>query len=222
MDLTDFKAIVAAVEASAEAHECRPPTNEAALAGLRERLGDRLPADLAALYSTWHGAWFANGDLTLYQIEGCYPKDDEDQLTVEHATAFLREAQWPLPEELLVIGDDGSEDLYGLWLPAMTEQASPVVVVGAVFEPGCMAVAGTSLFPFLRAQLAQSLLLGGGPEEALDALGVPADLRDPEADEDALHLELLAWADPTHPEPGSDPYEALHDAAQINRLLGGD
>ena len=108
----------------------------------------------------------------------------------------LRGWDWPIPDELLVFGTDGGGDPFGLWYPpaAESDDPAPVVRVGAIFEPICMALAGTELTRFLLGLTAYYLTLEDAPSEALDALALPEPLR--VIDEDGDLAPYVRWADP--------------------------
>src|SRR5262249_57471182 len=123
----------------------------------------------------------------------------------------FRNGGWPSPDEVVMFGGDGSDSLFGLWLPAGSEsqESAPVVEVGEIFEEdGCMDVAGTGIVPFLAARTAYYVLLDmdvADTSAALDVLDVPAALRlGPDPDEQTLR-GLYAWAAPQLPGP-PDPY----------------
>jgi hypothetical protein len=123
-----------------------------------------------------------------------------------------------------MIGGNGSDDLFGLWLPGDDEARPLAVQVGETFEPASFAVVGDDLESFLAGWTAYYLLLLGdeidvGP--ALDALGVPAQLRVQSSGLGDEDLDaLLAWASPHLPDVHPDPYErglTADDLAQIAR-----
>jgi hypothetical protein len=59
-------------------------------------------------------------------------------------------------------------------------------------------------------------------KKALDALGVPANLRamDPEAEEAELKKKLYEWADPALPDHSPDPYDRGLTAEQLRNSYG--
>jgi hypothetical protein len=86
-------------------------------------------------------------------------------------------------------------------------------MVGAVFAPACMALAGTSLTRFMRAWSGYYLVSGDAPVAALDALGLPAHLRT--MDDETGFAPYFAWADPDLSEPEPDPYSRGLDRDEI-------
>ncbi len=210
---TELEAIVAAVAASSELHELPAPAEPAAIEKVEYGVRTRLPQELRTLYTNWNGPSLVCGNLNFFPLDGDGP------LTVCGASDWLREKSWPIPEELLVIGDYGTSDLFGIWLPFASEEVCPVIEMGAIFEPGCMAIAGTSILRFVRGRLAYYLLVEEASRFALDALDVPLRFRVPQMD-NKLFVDLRRWVDPAHPEPDKSCYDARHDAAAINTLLG--
>jgi hypothetical protein len=208
----DLEAIVAAVEASPDLHDPSAPATPEQLDDLESALHVRLPAEFRAMYGVWNGAYLVDGNLVLYSAVG----SGSDALPT--ASDWLRDQGWPIPPELMIIGNNGSESQFGLWLPALTDRQCPVVELVEPFESESMAVAGTSLLRFMRSWLAYYLIVIDESRDAVVALGVPEPLRELEPDEELLAL-LRRWADPRHPEP--DEADALHDAAAIGSLLSG-
>ena len=167
-------------------------------------LGRPLPLQLREVYEFSNGIGVLGGNTVF---------DSLDRLARpgESAADTFRNAGWPIPDEVVMFGGDGSDGLFGLWLPAGTErrESAPVVAVGEIFEEGCMDVAGTGIAAFLAARTAYYLVAymdAADTSEALDVLGVPAEFRTEEPDEQTF-VRIHAWADPELPGP-PDPYEA--------------
>jgi hypothetical protein len=190
-----------------------PPASEAEIAGTERDLGRPLPAELRALYALCNGPNALGGNLAVHPVS---PEEGEGLVGMGDR---LREWGWPIPDELLVFGGNGGEDQFGLWYPAGTDSAAvaPVIMMGAVFEPACMALAGTSLTRFLRAWSGYYLVLVDAPVAALDALGLPAHLRS--MDDEAGIGPYFSWADPDLAEPDPDPYSRGLDRDQIAALI---
>ena len=118
---------------------------------------------------------------------------------------------------------NGSDDFFGMWLPETHNPRfdHPILEIGSIFEPGNMAVLGTSFVPFLHAWTAYySLLLEAG-SAALDAINLPASLR-PQGKEpdDEDFAELRKWADPGLPSYYPDSYRERYDAKRLAKLFG--
>jgi hypothetical protein len=182
------------------------------------RLGRPLPAVMRDLYSALNGGSMLEGTLNLLPL-----LSDSGKLALTTASNLLRSWEWPVPDELVIFGDEGADDQLGIWLPA-TGAGRPIVVsMGAVFEERSFAVVGDDLAGFLLARSAYSLLLSSDdPEEtagALEALGVPGQLRS--LDEDGSDVEsdaLLTWANPGLPDPHPDAYRRGLTATEVAEL----
>jgi hypothetical protein len=212
-----LRSVLRAWELTPSQHEFEPGVPPAVLHEAERRLERTLPEDLRALYDAVGGGSALGGNLTLYPPLAA--DGDEEEFTLAGAAAAHRSWDWPVPEELVVFGDNVQGELFGLWLPA-GEQARPLVVeVGAVFEPETLAVVGTDLASFLTGWSAYYLLLVTPEEDTaagLDALGVPAELRVPgEKLGDGELAALLAWASPGLPDAEPDPYERGLTAEQL-------
>lgn len=189
------------------------PATSAELARVEVELGRPLPPEMLELYAACNGVRLAGGDLALHALH------DADHLGVANASRQLREWEWPVPPELLVVGDNGAGEAIGLWVVPDAQRA-PVVLMGTPTDELNLAVVGTTLAGFLAASTAYSLPLAAPGDPAvthcLDELGVPAQLRGGEDDED--QWALLAWASPDLPDPRPDPYERPMTPEDITRL----
>lgn len=131
-----------------------------------------------------------------------------------------------LPGELVVFGSDGSDGLFGLWLPKgrSPDAQVPILEIGEGGEG--FALAGTDIVSFLMARTAQYLLVLEADTGALDALAFPLELRarweqmeaqlragadsgDPELlqADTRFAADVVAWADPDLPDYSPDPYQ---------------
>jgi hypothetical protein len=201
---------------TSEGHTFNSPASQDALAALEQHLGLRLPPDLRRLYQFSDGADLLGGNFRYWPLRG-------EDISVWESPDLMRAWHHVIPDEVLVFGDNGSESLFGVWLEPTGSNIfqSPIVEVGESHEAGCMAVAGTSLVPFLRGWSAYYLLLEDEPSTAaLDALGVPPELRFAAEDmEDEHFAELRRWADPNLPDPYVDPDTTRYDADALRHLF---
>jgi hypothetical protein len=170
-------------------------------------LGRSLPDTARALYSATSGGAFLSGNLNLHPLLPD-PTDDE-ALALTTASGLLRSWEWPVPEDLVVFGDNGAGEQFGLWLPEK-ETRQLVVEVGQVFHESGLAVVGDDLGRFLLGWTAYYLLLLGDETDtsaAVDALGLPSELRTlDEGGTDEEFFAVLHWANPGLTRP-PDPYE---------------
>jgi hypothetical protein len=214
--------VLRAWELSAALHEPRPAAPEGDLDEASRRLGRRLPVAVKQLYATANGGSFLHGNLALAPL---LPAGDDGTSVATGADA-LRAAEWPIPHGLVVLGGNGADDHFGVWLPGDAEARPLVVQIGETFAPESFAVVGDDLVSFLTGWSAYYLLLLGDDADvgpALDALGVPAQLRvqSSQLGDDDLDA-LLSWASPHLPDVHPDPYErglTADDLAQIARAM---
>jgi hypothetical protein len=77
-----------------------------------------------------------------------------------------------------MFGGERSDELFGLWYPPESSAGdpTPIIEIGSIFEPGCMALAATNLPAFLRAWSGYFMAMMEAPEPALKALGLPKSL----------------------------------------------
>ena len=206
--------LVEAWRLSSELHELSAGASEAELAAVEAELGRSLPEAARALYRLTDGASLLGGNLNVYPLRAA-------ELGLVAASEWLRSVEWTIPEELVVFGNNGADDSFGLWLPRgrRDDDPAPVIKIGEGGEG--FAVAGTSLVPFLTGWSAYYLLLLEADGSALSALGVPQRLWDAKLDEE-LFAELVGWADPDLPDPNPDPYGRPVDVRKLRERYGSD
>lgn len=206
--------ILDAWAATAGRHAPNPAATPDSVTAAEHVIGRRLPPAFRELYLVHDGGGWLGHNLNLL------PLDDGNEAgegSVTRAAAAFRRFGWPVPDEVVVIGDDGAGDIFGLWLP--DEEEHPLVVtIGAVFEPGCMGIAGQDVNAFLRARTAYYLLPPDDTTTAgLDALDVPVELQPPDPD-DTAWTQINVWASPMVAPSSMDAYEARLTAADLHRI----
>ena len=198
--------MIEAWQASAALHEFRAPIRDDELQAAEAELGRPIPAELRALYAFSDGLTGFHGNL---QIESARAAVD--------LGAEMNTNGWNLPAELFVFGGNGSDEHYALWYPpdASSEAPTPVVEIGEIFEPGCLALTGSSFAQFLRTMTGFHLALAGAPVAAMDALAMPARLR---MASESLE-PWVRWSDPSLPFLNPDPYLQRLTPSQIRGYL---
>jgi len=215
--MAPLPALIEAWNRSADLHAIAPGADPEEIDEAEQRLGRRLPPAMRSLYEAMNGGDLVEGDLTIHPL---LPEPgDDDALTLVGASDFLRDAEWPIPPELVVFGSSGTGEPFGLWLPQDQSGARPFVVqVGEIFEDASFAVVGDDLLSFLTGWCAYYLLLLAEHRAGaiLDVLGVPDHVRrgsDELGDDDMA--ALLSWASPGLPDPRPDVYERPVTADQL-------
>jgi hypothetical protein len=199
-DVPALKPVLSAWRRAADAHSViGPPATDAAIDEVESSLGFSLPSALRALYEVADGLELLGGNLNV--SSGRRLIDDRAAFALGGENEHVTRAELP---ELLVFGDDGSETYYALWLSSVTLDDPPVLMIDG--GSGTLAVAATSLIPFLKVETAYYCILLEVDNAALDALSVPKRLRKMEPDDD-LALELKRWADPTLADPAVSPFD---------------
>jgi hypothetical protein len=206
--------LVEAWRLSSQHHELAAGASEAELAAAEADLGRSLPEAARALYRLTDGASLLGVNLRVYPLR-------EEELGLVTASEWLRSVEWTIPEELVVFGDNGSDDSFGLWLPRKRQEDDPAPVIQIAEGGEGFAVAGTSLVPFLTGWSANYLLLLEADRSALSVLGVPQRLWDAKLDEE-LFAELVGWADPDLSDPNPDPYGRPVDVGKLRTRYGSD
>jgi hypothetical protein len=174
-----------------------------------------LPPPLLQLYQLLNGGYLLEGNLTLYPLSR-----KKEGGSLADASSFLRRCGWHIPESLLVFADNGAGHYFAVYTGlAISPWRCPIVEVGELFEPGCLALAGTDLIQFLSGYTAYYLLVLDRPD-LLRGLGVPRDLERLEPNDDSF-ATLRAWADPALPNPMADPYVDRLDPLALATIVGG-
>ncbi|HEX2644746.1 MAG TPA: SMI1/KNR4 family protein [Thermoanaerobaculia bacterium] len=213
----DLEALKSAWGKMRALHRVPSGASPKALAEAERRLGVPLPPALRALYRATDGPSLFHGNLVVYPAGGSH------EITLGRAAEVFRERGWPVPDEVVVFGDDGAGSLFGVWTGDVADSRfpSPVVEIVESEAEAALGLAASSLVRFLLFQTVLGALQAGGGEEMLDALGVPPSLRD--MDPGDLDLDRLRqWADPDLPREVSDPYLAGLTAEELQSLLSGE
>jgi hypothetical protein len=214
MAADSLEKVLTAWSASADLHSPNPGAPPHDLERAQADIGRPLPDDAIELYRELDGGELLHGNLNLLPLlpEGV-------TLAVTTSSDLLRSWDWPIPDELLIFGGDGTGDQFGIWLPTARDARPLIVQVGEIFEERSFAIVGDDLPGFLLARTAFYLLSFAEDEDTsagLAALDLPDRLRELPADgDDDTYFELLAWANPELPDPRPDPYERGLTAAEV-------
>ena len=194
------------------------PATDSYLQRAETALGFRLPVEFCDFYRHCNGADLLDGNLTVFPLVG-----DATRLGIVDATHKYRGWNWLIPEELVLFGHNGAGDVFGLWLDRTVAEkpTAPVVEVGEIFEPDCLALAGTSFARFLVGWTAYYTLLCGRNEAVLDRIGLPEALRFAEEDlDDEAFTAIRRWADPGLANPNASPYRDRLNPEGLRAKLG--
>lgn len=175
-----------------------------------------VPPGLRRFHRQTNGAALFDGDILIFPAAG---NADEDG-TVQHASRLARQAEWPIPKEVVLFGRDTGGEVLGVWTGARDAEKypSPVVLTGLVFQPAAHALLATSLERYLLTTTVWHCLGTEYADVAFSCFGVPPALQADDLDE--LDAEAwFAWADPALPALPGDPYQEPLTGDQIRRLL---
>ena len=217
MAAESLEKVLAAWSASADLHSPNPGAPPSDLERAQAEIGRPLPEDAIELYRELDGGELLHGNLNLLPLlpEGV-------TLAVTTSSALLRSWDWPIPDELLVFGGDGTGDQFGIWLPTARDARPLIVQVGETYDERSLAIVGDDLPGFLLARTAFYLLSFADDDDTsagLDELDLPRELRALPADgDDDTYFELLAWANPGLPDTRPDPYERGLTAEEVGAL----
>jgi hypothetical protein len=183
-------------------------------------LGHALPPSTRELYLAFDGGDFIGGNINLLPL---LPRFEGD-LALTTASDLMREWMWPVPPEMLVMGGNGSEEHYGLWLHDDSETNPIIVEIGEDDAENALAVVGDDLAGFLAGHSAYYLLMfasdGYDLGPALDAIGLPREIRGTYSiANDDEYYRLLNWANPHLPDKKPDPYGPGVTREQINEFV---
>ena len=212
--MTTMQSIFRSWQLSAELHSFNAPALIRDFKAFEEEAGWRLPQEWRDFYAFSNGARLFSDNLIFGALSGGWR-------ALIDGSERCRQSGWPVPAALWIAGGNGEGDPFGLWRPGLTEETAPVVQMGQIFEPGCLAVAGRSLRVFLLIRTVYFLIAHAeeiDPAPALDALGVAAALRS-SARRDAPWDAIARWADPAWQDGQDDPYARRLTAKGVSRFL---
>jgi hypothetical protein len=217
MKLMNLSKLIQAWEISNTTCSFEKPASDRDLLQAEESLGIRLPPTLRSLYQYSDGMYLLDGNLSIYPVLG-----SGDNLGLTNASSKLREWGWPIPDEVLVFGNNGSDELFGIWYPDTGSQIfrCPVLEIAEIFDGPNMAVLATDLMPFLFGWSLYYLRILEADRITLDVLEIPDSMRFSADDLDEMHfIEFRRWADPTLPDPAPDAYTGGYDAEGLRKLF---
>ena len=200
--------------ASDPSYTWNPPATGAEIRAAEEKIGSPLPSPLRELYQIYNGDGIEG--LFLYRL---HPNPPDHSFGLTDVNEKFNEWGWHIPEEIRLFAHVGGGEHYGIWLPKSDSEIfkHPIIEVGSIFEPGCMAVVGTNLTSFLLGRSAYHFISEiyhfDSDEEsnasnrlnqlqtALDILQVPQILRHVEffGDDERHFSQIIKWADPLLP-----------------------
>lgn len=203
-----FSAFLSFLKATEDEHELGPPARGAELSPV--------PPVLRPFYQRMNGAGLFDGDLLFFPSSG-HPDEDG---TVQHASRLAREADWPIPKEVVLFGRDTGGEVLGVWtgLRDSAKYPSPVVLTGLIFKPAAHALLSTSFERYLLTTTVWHCIGTENAGAAFSAYRVPKNLQVDDLEE--IDAEAwFAWADPTLPALPGDPYQDPLTADQLLELL---
>jgi hypothetical protein len=196
----DLASLVRCWQITREQHAFNEGASDREIAAVEQELSLSLPPALRELYRFSDGLALFGGELSIYPL-----RNAANELSLSRVTPWLRTCNWPIPESVVIFGSTGTGDPVGLWTGSHSARfPEPIIQVGAIFEPACMAVCGSAVVPFLTVETARCLPLYGHSDLLQATLGVPKSIV--EIGGDADHEAILRLADPSGIEILGDPY----------------
>jgi hypothetical protein len=213
----EFRRLVDLWRTTSNLHRFNSPASENDFQAVEAALDFQVPQALRDLYLYSNGMSLFQGDLRIYPLVST-----DDNVGLERATAQCR--KWfRIPSELVVFGDNGSDEHYGLWKtsPSAKSFACPIIELGELFhDPACMALVATDLLPFLYGETAFFALFSEFDNGLLDLIELPETLRVPKSQVNNDHFaRIREWADPMLPDYNPEPYTKGLDSASIKSIL---
>jgi hypothetical protein len=211
--------LISCWELTPEAHSFLEPASDEEINWIKHAIGP-LPEDFDWFYRRANGARLVKGTIELMPIR--MSDLDGDAIEVGFGTLHLVHQEpsgWQYPREVVVFGQSKTGGFFGFWKSTPATKRGAIVEIGHLYEPRCMALAATSLTRFLLSQTAYHLLRRGVNSGALDALGLPQDLRVERPLPKSHYEAVIRWADPERPQSPVSPFEARLDAAGVRTLL---
>ena len=193
--------------------EVAPPIESDVELALRQALPYIAGSVLMPLYSRTGSVSIASGNTNIRPPLGPYP-------SVTSASAQLRGWKWPIPENVVVFGDNGCGESFGVWQPMGAGAPLIVEIAEPYRETASMSVVGTDLVRFLLGRTVYYFLLCEADTKALAMLDVPESVRSIALDDDGFST-VARWADPQLPNLPLSPYQAELDEIDLEILSRG-
>jgi len=210
--MDDLDRVLAAWELFPGSTPWPPPATPEQFAEVDRAIGRPLPRSLRRIYERADGLRILEGNLQFESTAG------RAYQGLGGMSEELRARGWLIPDQVLMFGGNGSDEVFGLWCPDQdsTDVDPPAVMVGMTLKPACLALVGSRFSRFLMGWTAYYMVLLNAPGEAFEVLGLRGELQ--ESDLESIS-PYFAWADPDLPDPDPDPYVRGHDAAGIAQLV---
>lgn len=125
----------------------RRPAVESEFLAFQQAIGHPPPPSLAWLLSKTNGMTADHNNTNIASIR------QEDAFSMMNQTLKARTSRG-YPDEVLVIGDNGSDDKFALWIPAGPDRSQVPVLAITEFSwnPTCVQLVAYDLLPFLWAR----------------------------------------------------------------------
>lgn len=202
----ELEPVIRAWSLAMDQHQLNLSASDWQIQNAEALLGRRIPRAIRAVYEMSNGAHLIGGNLILDKLTG-----DSESIAFANNATLLRQWGWQVPNEVFVFGGDGSESVFGCWLPKAAENPddAPIIqIAGPNSNMDYMAVAATSFVALAKWRTAYYLLMDHPKyAAALEVLGLPKNLQNDDPDDDTL-IEIGKWADPEHPHFPPDAYKA--------------
>ncbi|MDC7125386.1 MAG: SMI1/KNR4 family protein [Spirochaetales bacterium] len=133
--------------------EKNEPISMSEITEIEKKLCVIFPDDIKEVYTYSNGFDAFDGNLQLY------PMAIDDDFCILNASNSHRSWDWPIPQEMVIFGDNGCGEPYGFWLSeGKTETKCLIVQTGEIFEDKCLSIVANSFSDFLLIVLSFNLL----------------------------------------------------------------
>lgn len=197
-----FENILKAWELSTLEQVLHAPALPEELREVERILGKELPLEIKHFYAISNGADLLDSNVYLYPLLG--------ESSISLYTSRLRSWEWKIPEEVVVCGSTGSDDMYGFMNKSMRNKYAPVLLIGEAGEE--YGLAGSTFERFLVQTTAYYLLGEKSNVEALRCIECPDKLIGSEPDDDSLRVLIEHY----------DPVVAKFNEGDVNRKIPFD
>jgi len=210
--------LISCWELTPEAHSFFKPASNEEITWIQHVIGP-LPEDFEWFYRRSNGAKLVKGTIDLQPIR--MPGENDGTIYAGFGTFYDAQSAtgWEYPREVVVFGTTMTGGCFGFWNSIPATRRGTIVEIGHIRESRCMALSATSLIRFLLSQTAYHLLRRGVNSGALDALGLPQDLRVDRPLPKSHYEAIIRWADPGRPKSPVNPFGARLDLARVRALL---
>jgi len=190
--------------------ELNNPATDEEIIEVETSLKVKFPVLLKELYKYSNGLYAFNGSLQLYPL-------NSDDFSILKASDVHRSWDWPVPNEMVLFGDNGQGEPFGLWFSSEDKTKKNFVTqIGEIFEDKPLTILSNSFDDFIEIYFSTELLIEEPENYDLVKEFVDIDKSIIDIDEDKILFVIRDKINPELKKLKSDPYKDRLSAEEVN------